>query len=193
MEIKYLLKYFQLPNSVIDVIYRYAQVFETKIPHQKNYEIYWHKPFPEGIQRIYILGGNTDSSDFGTALNTNKFSYKDTKPKFTCYEDLAKYLYKHRNAKYLYKHRNNKTCPDECEDCKFCYRFHSRYGDIDEYDEDELTILYENNYYKAITNSTSHLELFTKICEYFDQKLDQILMIRKYDPVLRWLIDIRRV
>ena len=184
MKIKYLLKYFQLPNSVIDVIEKYAQVFETKIPHQKNYEIYWDKPFPEGMQSIYILGGNTDSSDFGTALNTNKFSYDDTKPKFTCYEDLAK---------YLYKHRNNKTCSDKCEDCEFCYRFHSRYGDIDEYDEDELTILYENNYYKAITNSTSHLELFTKICEYFNQKLDPILMIRKYDPVLRWLIDIRSV
>ena len=59
-------------------------VFKTNISHQKNYEIYWITPFPEGKQKLYMVSGNTDSSDFHTAINAYKW-FESDKVTFLCY------------------------------------------------------------------------------------------------------------
>lgn len=168
MELLKYLRCYPLSDSILHTIEEYLITFETDIPHQKEYENYWINPFPEGKQSIYVIFGNSDSSDFHTALCANIITDYLPESSFICYQDLAEVLYKNR------------------EDCDL-------FSLIDySYDDDDIPIE-DNHLLNLVKEAKSPLDLFTKIVNYTDTQLDPVLMIREHNPLLTWLIDKRNI
>lgn len=155
--VAYLSTIFPLTSNILEKIEYYLTIYRTNVPHLKDYEKYWKTPFPEGKQDIYMVFGNSDSSYFSEALGiTNIKEPLSTDLKFSCYSDLAEYLYKNREIECQY----------------FLYLFAD---------------------YIAWEGEKSPLDLFTTLVNEGNYSLDPILLVHEHNPLLRWLVDIRRL
>lgn len=136
---------------------------ELNQPWESDYKLYWSTEFPEGPQKIYMVGGNSDSSDFGTALNM--CDAYDQDKKFHNWSEFATYFL------------------ENIEELDWNY--------VDGSYEDDGTWSEEGNFHDKVQNIKTPVELIKIITD--KKHLDPVLLVRENDSLLQWLLKVRRV
>lgn len=138
---------------------------------------FWDEPFPEGSQEIYVIGGNTDSSDSKSSLNTSTlinpdmrkvFKQKKIPKQFSSFKHLFEVMLKFKND----------------FDEFFEYVDYS-YTDYDE------NVQEERFFYDSIQNAKTARGLFDVVVERMLTYMDPKVFTREKDSTLIFLKDMR--
>ena len=113
----------------------------------KNYyKLNWKTPFEGGPKKIFMFGGNTDSSHFDTCLNISRYG------EFSSWYEFAKYLQESKNY-------------DD---------FMTMDGDT----EEQMTFKNSKKFFQHLTSS---------------EQMDPVFFVTEDNPLLNWLIKVRRM
>lgn len=142
-------------------------MFKAESDYQKDYEIFWDTPFPDGKKSIHLIGGNTDSSYFDTALS-ELYEWSEV----SSWSEFAQELFE------SFKTNASDSAFNElmyCIDCSFTD------GDIPD----------EQHWRQDIWECTTPLELFNAVLYVMDEHLDPSIFVRSDNPLLLWLQEKR--
>lgn len=143
-------------------------MFKANNSYQKDYEIFWDTPFPNGKTDISLIGGNTDSSDFETSLSElYEWSEVSSWSEF---------------AQELFDSFKTNTSASAFNALMFC--IDNSYTDKDIPDE-------QHDLRQAVLGCTTPLELFSIIVEEMHDDLDPSIFVRSDNPLLLWLREKR--
>ncbi len=151
----------------------------NKVKLRKHYSLFWDKHFPEGVQTVYSVGGNSDSSDSESSLSTGQVINPDLEKelvkkkiptKFSCFKDLFQCILDHK---------------DDFDDF-FCF-IDSSYDDYDEDEDEDETRVYHDKVEKAKTANG----LFEVLFDYMVGGIDPIVLVRESNGLLVFLKNVR--
>lgn len=142
----------------------------AKFSFKDDYTRYWDTDFPEGEQKLYTVGGNTDTSNLECGLiispAINPEQKKKMRYKFKNYKDFASYILNHKDD--------------------FFDLFNYIDGSYEDYDDDTPEFSDE------VDKAQNAKELFDVMVKWAEHSIDPIMFVPESNCLLRFLKDVRK-